>query len=41
MLKLLDPEKMPENIITYKDYADTLFDVGLDQRNAEKAQQAF
>ena len=32
--KMLDPEKAPENI-TYKDYADTVFDVGLDQRNAE------
>jgi len=32
--KMLDPEKAPENI-TYKDYADSLFDVGLDQRNAE------
>ena len=32
--KMLDPEKIPENI-TYKDYADSLFDVGLDQRNAE------
>ena len=32
--KMLDPEKAPEHI-TYKDYADTVFDVGLDQRNAE------
>jgi len=32
--KMLDPEKASENI-TYKDYADSLFDVGLDKRNAE------